>query len=477
MEDRRNLPEAFRMRMKRLLGTEWEAFQASYDKERSYGLRRNPLKSSGERFMAQMPYTLEKVSWAEEGYYYQAEEQPGKDVLHEAGVYYIQEPSAMAVVEILDPQPGERILDLCAAPGGKSTQIAGRMWGEGLLVANEVISDRARILSQNVERMGIKNCVVCSEDPEHMTELFPGFFDRIVVDAPCSGEGMFRKDQTAVEQWSEEHVRMCANRQLTILKAAARCLKPGGVLVYSTCTFAPEENEGTISRFIGEREDFFLEEVPCDGTFAPGQTQWAMQPAPGLAYTMRLWPHRLRGEGHYIARLRRQGSLDGVFPGQSCDNRRKKSGKDRRHAGAGQKDPTEVLQEFLVKELGLAEDWLTKQGGIVSQFGEQLYLVPGDMISMEGIRVLRPGLHLATEKKNRLEPAHSLALALAAVETERILELTHEEAVCYLRGESVLRTAQKGWTLLTYSGYPLGFGKAAGGQMKNHYPKGLRKFL
>lgn len=477
MEDRRNLPEAFCMRMQGLLGAEWEAFLASYDKERHYGLRRNPLKSSRERFTTQMPYTLEKVSWAEEGYYYQAEEQPGKGVLHEAGVYYIQEPSAMAVVEILDPQPGERILDLCAAPGGKSTQIAGRMLGEGLLVANEVISDRARILSQNVERMGIKNCVVCSEDPEHMAELFPGFFDRVVVDAPCSGEGMFRKDQTAVEQWSEAHVQMCADRQLTILKAAARCLKPGGVLVYSTCTFAPEENEGTISRFIREQEEFFLEELPCDAAFAPGQAGWVEQPAPGLAYTMRLWPHRLQGEGHYIARLRRQGSLDGVLPGQICDNGGKMTGKDRRRTGAGQKNSTEILQEFLVKELGLAEDWLSEQGGTVSRFGEHLYLVPGEMISMEGIRVLRPGLHLATEKKNRLEPAHSLALALTAVETERTLELTYEEAVCYLRGESIFRVAQKGWTLLTYRGYPLGFGKAAGGQMKNHYPKGLRKFL
>ena len=311
MEDRRNLPEAFRMRMKRLLGTEWEAFQASYDKERSYGLRRNPLKSSGERFMAQMPYTLEKVSWAEEGYYYQAEEQPGKDVLHEAGVYYIQEPSAMAVVEILDPQPGERILDLCAAPGGKSTQIAGRMRGEGLLVANEVIYDRARILSQNVERMGVSNCVVCSEKPERIASLFPAFFDRVLVDAPCSGEGMFRKEEAARNEWSPEAVRMCAGRQSLILEEAAKTVRPGGVLVYSTCTFSPEENEGTISAFLRAHEEYNIEETGLDGIFSPGQADWIGQPAAGIEHTLRLWPHLIRGEGHYIARLRRRGDTAG----------------------------------------------------------------------------------------------------------------------------------------------------------------------
>lgn len=477
MEEGRMLPEAFCARMKRLLGMEWEAFLASYDEDRCYGLRRNPLKSSAALFQARMPYALEKVSWAEEGYYYRAEEQPGKDVLHEAGVYYIQEPSAMAVAELLDPQPGERILDLCAAPGGKSTQIAGRMQGEGLLVANEVIADRARILSQNVERMGITNCVVCSEDPGRMAELFPGFFDRIVVDAPCSGEGMFRKDETAVEQWSEAHVRMCADRQLMILGEAAGMVRPGGVLVYSTCTFAPDENEGVISRFVQSHDDFIIEQIPHDAAFAPGRAEWTVSPAPGLEHTIRLWPQRLRGEGHYIARLRRQGGVEGVLPLRHRDGDRTNPGKERRRAGKAQKDPKEVLQEFLVKELGLAEDWLAAQGGSVERFGEQLYLVPEQMIPMQGIRVLRPGLHLATEKKNRLEPAHSLALALTAAQTDRTLALSREEAVRYLRGESLPCGAQKGWTLLTYSGYPLGFGKAAGGQMKNHYPKGLRRDL
>lgn len=478
MEDRKQLPEAFCMRMERLLGSEWEAFLASYDKNRYYGLRMNPLKSSREAFREQMPFILEPVSWAEEGFYYRAEEQPGKDVLHEAGAYYIQEPSAMAVVEILDPQPGECILDLCAAPGGKSTQIAGRMRGEGLLVANEVIPDRAKILSRNVERMGIGNCVVCSEPPERMAELFPAFFDRILVDAPCSGEGMFRKDETAVEQWSEAHVSMCADRQLMILEEAVKMLKPGGVLVYSTCTFAPEENEGTVSRFLHKHGEFRIEEVPHDAAFAPGQAAWVDEPAPGIMHTMRLWPHRLKGEGHYIARLRREGVLSAPMPQPVCHMGKTQPAKAGRIAGAAQKEPTADLQDFLVKELGLTPDWLSGQRGRVQKFGEQIYLVPVQMISIQGIKVLRPGLHLATEKKNRLEPAHALALALKGAQTDKVLELSQEEAQRYLRGESLSGLTggeQKGWTLLCRQGYPLGFGKASGGQMKNHYPKGLRR--
>lgn len=503
MNDTKKLPEAFCERMESFLGEEWEAFLASYDQSRYYGLRMNPLKSSPEAFAVQIPFSLKPVSWAEEGFYYQAEEQPGKAVLHEAGAYYIQEPSAMAVAEILDPRPGERILDLCAAPGGKSTQIAGRMRGEGLLVANEVILDRARILSRNVERMGIRNCVVCSEAPERMAELFPGFFDRILVDAPCSGEGMFRKDETAVEQWSEAHVRMCADRQLMILEEAAKMLRPGGVLVYSTCTFAPEENEGTISRFLHRQEAFVIEEVPHDPAFAPGRAQWTEEPAPGLEHTLRLWPHRLKGEGHYIARLRRAGAADasaslsvhrdgegqmasvpvhrgGQGASASAPISVRRSGRmasvrSGNRAGIGQRKGADGLSVFLEKELGLRPDWPGWQHGSVQRFGEQIYLVPAEMIPMQGIKVLRPGLHLATEKKNRLEPAHALALALKPSETDKTMELSCEEAVRYLRGESLPCQDRKGWTLLCCQGYPLGFGKAAGGQMKNHYPKGLRR--
>lgn len=483
------LPPAFLRRMSRLLQEEYDDFLASYGQGRYYGMRCNLLKASCQEFVQKMPFRLEPVSWAGEGYYYQPEEQPGRHVLHEAGAYYIQEPSAMAVVEILDPQPGECVLDLCAAPGGKSTQIAGRMQGEGLLVSNEIILGRAKILSQNIERMGVRNCVVCNETPERMSAFFPAFFDRIVVDAPCSGEGMFRKDETAVTEWSEEHVAMCADRQYGILEETAGMLKPGGVLVYSTCTFAPDENEAVISRFVQEHEEYVVEDVPHDDAFVPGRPEWIENPAQGLEATMRLMPHRLKGEGHYIARLRRRGMSVGS-PGTdigavSCEKSRKadrneagKHGRGRQNAGSRMEQTLrERVADFVTKELGLSADWLFGQQGKLLLFGEQIYLVPMRMPDMRGLKVVRPGLHLATDKKNRLEPAHALAMAAPAEENIRsAVELSEEEAARYQHGESLpCDGAQKGWIVLTHKGYPLGYGKAAGGQIKNHYPKGLRR--
>lgn len=472
MDGLNGLPQAFCERMKKFMGDDCKAFLSCYDKERHYGLRYNPLKDSAETFVEKMPFDLEKISWAEEGYYYWAAQQPGRHVLHEAGAYYIQEPSAMAVAEILDPQPGERILDLCAAPGGKSTQIAGRMRASGLLVSNEIMPERAKILSQNVERMGISNCVVCSERPERMAALFPAFFDRILVDAPCSGEGMFRKEEAARQEWSPSQVQMCADRQQGILEEAAKMLKPGGVLVYSTCTFAPEENEGTVSAFVHAHDDFTIEEIPCDSAFLCGQPEWITDPAAGIRYTMRLWPHRLKGEGHYIARLRRKGEpveLAGQEVGKK-QAKEKKNGKE----WTGDRKRHEAVEEFLTKELGITAAWTASHRGTIQSFGEQLYLVPEEMISLKGVKILRPGLCLLADKKNRFEPAHALALCLNRKDTERVRKLTKEEAERYVHGESIPCGEEKGWTLLTYEGYSLGFGKASGGQMKNHYPKGLR---
>ena len=424
------LPGAFAERMQRLLGGEYEAFAASYGQGRQYGLRRNLQKGTEEEFIRVMPY-------------------------------YIQEPSAMAAVEALAPQPGERILDLCAAPGGKSTQIAGRMQGQGLLISNEVIGERARILSQNVERMGISNCVVCSEKPERMSALFPSFFDRVLVDAPCSGEGMFRKEEAARQEWSPETVRMCAERQAMILEEAAKTVKPGGVLVYSTCTFSPEENEGTISAFLRAHDEYNIEETALEGILSPGRADWVEQPAAGIGHTLRLWPHLLRGEGHYIARLRKQGQVTDKKPVQ----------------GAGDKKLCKLIEGFLREELGIGDAWIARHPGRLVRFGEQIYLMPEEMTSLEGLRILRPGLQLATEKKNRFEPAHALALTLLPGDSSRMYGLSGQEAAAYLRGESLACGEQRGWTVLSYEGYALGFGKASGGQMKNHYPKGLRKSL
>ena len=481
-EKKTALPQPFTERMKAMLQGEYENFLAAYEKEGWYGLRFNPLKTDRETFLERMPFALEPVAWAEEGFYYRPEQQPGKHLFHEIGAYYIQEPSAMAVAEVLAPAPGERILDLCAAPGGKSTQIAGKMRGEGLLVSNEIIPGRAKILSQNIERMGIANVVVCNETPERLAAFFPSFFDKILVDAPCSGEGMFRKDETAIAEWSPEQVKLCAERQRMILEQAVFMLKPGGTLVYSTCTFSVEENEDVIGGFLKEHPEFSVAEAEQEKFFESGRRE----------HTMRLWPHKLAGEGHFIAKLKKAGTLEStetlaeiyVNPNGSDGSCRTSDGNGKeKKKGRKAADDIGPCRAFLREELGLSDAAYAglEKRGIFLPFGEQVYLVPRQMIPLKGLKVIRPGLHLGTNKKNRFEPSHALALYLSPEMVQKHYEMTKEQAESYLRGEtfacgeSASGREQKGWTLLTISGYAAGFGKAGNGQMKNHYPKGLRK--
>ena len=289
------LPEAFLSRMRLQLGAEFDEYLLSLERPRAVALRFNPLKTGA---FPELPFLGEPVPWASHGYYYDPEARPGLHVWHEAGLYYLQEASAMAPVELLDPRPGERVLDLCAAPGGKTTQIAGKMMGEGLLVCNEINPKRAKILARNIERMGVANALVLNHHPADLERHFAGAFDKILVDAPCSGEGMFRKEEAAVTDWSEETVLMCANRQLEILRTAAKLLRPGGRLVYSTCTFAPAEDEGAVSAFLQEHPEFSIEQVDAPA-LSPGSTALVENPAEGIVHTFRLWPHRQYGEGHY----------------------------------------------------------------------------------------------------------------------------------------------------------------------------------
>lgn len=478
------LPHDFADRMQKLLQDEYQDFLASYEKERLYGLRFNPLKAANKSidiFLSHMPFKLEPVSWTDEGFYYKQSSQPGKHALHEAGAYYIQEPSAMAVAEILAPQPGERILDLCAAPGGKSTHIAGKMKGEGLLVSNEIIPGRAKILSQNIERMGISNAVVCNETPERLAEFFPSYFDRILVDAPCSGEGMFRKDETAINEWSLDNVKMCADRQKMILEQAASMLKPGGVLVYSTCTFSVEENEEMISSFVKEHEEFSVEKTELEGFFGPRERAqieaWIENPASGIEHTIRLWPHKIDGEGHFIARIKKEGErCENTVRGKSSETHSIiETKKKKEKAGT---DGIKLCQNFLTDELGLSitVKEIFMERGIFISFGEQIYLMPEQMISIKGLKVVRPGLHLGTVKKDRFEPSHALALHLSKDDVAQYYEMNEKETESYLHGDVFSCDHElKGWVLLTTGGYSIGFGKAGNGQMKNHYPKGLRK--
>lgn len=441
------LPQEFLQRMKTLLGKpEFDAFLASYDRPRNVGLRRNPLKT--EKSIS-LPFGLTPVPWAKNGYYYDPAARPGLHPYHEAGLYYLQEPSAMAPAELLDAQPGERVLDLCAAPGGKSTQIAAQLCGRGLLCCNEIHPARAKILSRNIERLGIANALVLNETPQRLAARMPEFFDSVLVDAPCSGEGMFRKEEAAIADWSEETVALCAARQLTILDSAAQLLAPGGRLVYSTCTFSPQENEGVVSEFLRAHPDFSVETVSAP-YFSPGRPDWLDAPYGALSETFRLFPHKLRGEGHYAAVLRREGAGRAVLPLQAPDRL-----------------PPELSQ--FCASLGIAVP-----AGIPVFFGETLYLAPEETPQLRGLRVLRAGLETGTLRKGRFEPAHALALFLKTAASRVDFPADSREIAAYLRGES-LPGETVGWTLLTVDGLSLGWVKGSNGQLKNHFPKGLRR--
>lgn len=450
------LPKDFVEKMKTLLAEEFEDFMASLHKEQSYGLRVNPLKGSIDEFMEKSGFSLREIPWVPGGFFYNKEDYPGRHPFHSAGVYYIQDPSAMAVVELMDPKPGEIILDLAAAPGGKATQIAGKMKDKGLLVANEIHPRRADILSENVERMGIKNAVVTNESPNRLAEHFGVYFDRILVDAPCSGEGMFRKNPEAILEWSPDLVVKNQERQLEILAQADKMLVKGGQLVYSTCTFSPEENEQIIAAFIKKHPEYKVERVEGAKFFTPGRKDWTEARGTDLKNTIRLWPHKLEGEGHFVGLLRKT---------QGSDRENPPLVKSHKH--------NQDLKEF---QRFAKESLRSVPTGVYTLFGDELYITPEEMIDMKGLRVKRAGWHLGTNKRNRFEPSHALALSLQAKEAKFSYELTarDERVAKYLRGETFSAEGEKGWYVITVDGYSLGWGKIANRMMKNHYPKGLR---
>ena len=428
------LPEAFLLRIHKQLGSEFPAFLESLERPRAVALRFNPLKGDAP----DLPFVGQRVPWEPQGYYYDPDSRPGLHVYHEAGVYYLQEASAMAPVALLDPQPGETVCDLCAAPGGKTTQIAGRMQGQGFLLCNEINPKRAKILSRNIERMAVPNALVTNEHPERLAERLEGFFDRVLVDAPCSGEGMFRKEEAAVTDWSQETVEMCARRQAEILHSAAKLVRPGGRLVYSTCTFAPEEDEGAVAAFLAAHPEFSPEILD-----AP----WFV-PAENGGY--RMWPHKLLGEGHFAAVLK------------------KAAGTEPEHtpAPAG-KLPREWLDFAKALDIRLPE-------GKAVFFGQNLFWAPAELPDIGRLKVLRPGLELGEVKKGRFEPAHALALWLDDCKSVAAFDPESGEIKAYLHGD-VVASPQKGWTLIKAGPYSIGWAKGDGQVLKNHYPKGLRR--
>ena len=492
-----NLPEQFKTRMKEYLEVSYEAFIASYETSEVKGIRLSSFfRGDGPFAMGSLPLSVEsvegqnesganwqKVVWCDNGYFLNADDfneiRPGKHPLHEAGAYYIQEPSAMAPVAYMDIRPGDRVLDLCASPGGKSTQIAALLRGEGILVSNEIMPDRAKILSENIERMGVRNALVISEDPRNISDRFYGFFDKILVDAPCSGEGMFRRSDVAINEWSLDNVANCAKRQEWILDEAAKMLRENGTLCYSTCTFSKEENELQIVNFLERHEEFSLGEMTkfegMRSGFAAGEYE---------SVGVRIFPHEANCEGHYLCKLVKKRRMSGQENGCHEDEAVNKvmplggfepelSKKD----AADLKEMYKFFDETFSEESDFKEYIKERK---ITRFKDRVYLLPKECPKLDGLKVLRPGLHLGTILKNRFEPGHALAKCLSCYDVKRayILEPDGDEAKKYIAGETFNFDGNlPGWYVVFAGIYPLGWGKLTNSIMKNHYPKGLRKRL
>jgi len=455
------LPEAFIIQMKRLLGEAgFFAYEKSLEEPVTRALRVNLLLREDGTLPCDIEGVCDSVPWAKGCFFVRGDARPGLSPLHEGGLFYLQEPSALSAVSALDPQPGERVLDLCAAPGGKSTQIAGLMQGKGLLVCNEPVASRAQILSRNVERMGVRNAVVTSAMPDQLAPRFPAFFDRILVDAPCSGEGMFRRQPEARDEWSENSPRGCADRAMEILDQAAKMLTPGGRMVYSTCTFNDTENEGVLARFLAIHPEFAVQPFNLPGL-----------PSGEKGY-IHLYPHEIEGEGHFVSLLVKSESVLCAPRDEEAPARRMKPAKGK---GGTSKSKAKSVPEITVPDV-LAKGISLNR---LHAAGDSLWALPDgldDIARLDGLRVLRTGLLLAHMEGKRTEPDHALAMALRPEEAARTAELTYGQALSFQAGEALdLGDLPPGYTLLTHHGISLGFGKQAGGVMKNHYPKGLRR--
>ncbi|MGD0030108.1 MULTISPECIES: RsmB/NOP family class I SAM-dependent RNA methyltransferase [Paenibacillus] len=480
------LPSIFAERMENLLGDEFEQFMKSYEQSPHAGLRVNTLKISMEQFDELAPFDLRPIPWCGTGFYVPHGVKPGLHPYYHAGLYYIQEPSAMAPVELLDVQPGDHVLDLCAAPGGKSTQIAAKLQGKGVLVTNDIHSERTKALAKNVELYGVRNAVVLNESPERIAGAFPHYFNKVLIDAPCSGEGMFRKDEDMVKSWEHHSVEKCVLMQRDILETAAKLLAPGGTIVYSTCTFAPEENEAMIAEFLNLNPDFTVHDIPETAGFAPGRPDWVRQMLPETAEktgavldqtrgTARLWPHLLEGEGHYVAVLQHRSETSteqissvedeketvskidedqGIAvtqPLSKADRKRERlmrtesrERNDRPARGgknegkAGRNNERDARKSNRGK--GRGTDQVNIDPGTVYQqfieehleiellgetvfYGDRVYQSSVGASRLEGLKVIRPGWFMGTVKNGRFVPSHPLACALNSSEARRVINL------------------------------------------------------
>ncbi|ABX43152.1 Fmu (Sun) domain protein [Lachnoclostridium phytofermentans ISDg] len=482
------LPEDFKKRMQEMLSDEYEAYEKCYEEKHRGGLRINTLKLKNEEFEKISPYEIKQVPFIPNGYYYQEKEQPARHPYYFGGLYYIQEPSAMTPASLLPVEPGDKVLDLCAAPGGKSTELAAKLQGKGVLVSNDISNSRAKALLKNIELFGVRNPVVISEAPAKLVNTFTGYFDKILVDAPCSGEGMFRKSPSIIKNWEQYGVDYYNKLQKEIILLAVKMLKPGGYLLYSTCTFSTEENEGTIKFLLEEEPDMEIvpaiwnslenqPDYPLRGEdkdrlenmknrnnvsykgFDFGKPEWVDGPKE-LVHTLRLWPQRIEGEGHYVALLRKKETAPSSIhePYQIPAKETKQISEEAKEFFQKINFPIDI-NRITVRE-------------------DRLYLLPEDLVDLKGLRILRSGLLLGEMKKNRFEPSQALASALKASEYDNIYNLSSkdEDVIRYLKCESIeiKKECKDGWLLVCVDGYPLGFGKYSKGNFKNKYLPGWR---
>jgi 16S rRNA C967 or C1407 C5-methylase (RsmB/RsmF family)/NOL1/NOP2/fmu family ribosome biogenesis protein len=429
-----SLPAGFPDQLRQLLGGDTDAFLASYAQPAAHGLRVNPAKIGLERLRTLTGWTLEPIPWCPTGAYIDPGDRAGAHPYHGAGLYYLQEPTAMAVAERAEIEVGDIVLDLAAAPGGKSTQSLSLIGEQGLLLANEIHPARIKALGENLERWGARRSVITNAAPERLAGIGP-VFDRVIVDAPCSGEGLFRRDPAARAEWSPARVEGCAVRQGEILDEAIRLVRPGGVLTYSTCTFNRTENEEVIERFVAARPDWDLESVT------------------------RLWPHEVRGEGHTVSRLIHQGEPVGA----------------RARSAPSSHEPAalEAWREFVAQ--ALENDPLEGWAGRLELRGDRLMFATDARVDLAGVPVVRDGLWLGDRKPGRFEPSHALALAIDPEDVGLHEDLSVDEARCWIAGEPRQSAGEPGWALVTVDGFGLGWGKRVGSTLKNHYPKGLRR--
>ncbi len=447
------LPRAFEERMRDMLSSEFEEYEESFKQPRWNGLRVNRLKMEAQQFYNEAPFSLESVPWCENGFYYKREENLSRHPFYHAGLYYIQEPSAMSTASFLPVERGDRVLDLCAAPGGKSTELGGKLMGEGLLVSNDISISRTKALLHNIEMAGISNVLVLSEEPAKLVPRFRGFFDKILVDAPCSGEGMFRKDPAMIREWSEEKVALYGKIQKEIIVEAAKMLKPGGKLIYSTCTFAPDENEKTVEHLLRECEDMSLVELPMIEGFDTGHPNWGDTGSEELRKCRRIWPHKVKGEGHFVALFEKRADAPS-YPVKKYQYQTSKMPRE--------------LEQFL-EEAGLSLD-----KKCIEIHGEKVFYMPKDLPDIKGLRIVRAGLFLGYIKKKRFEPSQAFAMSLCEGQFKNriCLSLSDENVIRYLKGETIKiddKNAKDGYVLLCVENQPLGFGKLKGGVLKNKY--------